>query len=173
MAMRVPIRHHLVRQLRQLQPSSKYGIWNLTFRVPAKKSVIHGGKYKIGPGQKYREVRWGKYDILLGCNFDQIIVSGGHLSAQPGANYLTFLSLHPALNHPLFTFFFQVQTQTSSVSYQTIPKCCRKDALNELHKDLIQMQLQRKENIGKHFFLGGGGGSFLKTSLMRYIFFPY
>ena len=85
-------------------------------------------------------------------------MSGGHLSAQPGANYLTFLSLHPALNHPLFTFFFQVQTQTSSVSYQTIPKCCRKDALNELHKDLIQMQLQRKENIGKHFFLGGGGG---------------
>ena len=32
------------------------------------------------------------------CNFDQIIVSGGHLSAQPGANYLTFLSLlHPSV----------------------------------------------------------------------------
>ena len=30
---------------------------NMEFGVPAKKSVIHGGKYEIGPEQKYREVR--------------------------------------------------------------------------------------------------------------------
>ena len=157
MAMRVPIRHHLVRQLRQLQPSSKYGIWNLTFRVPAKKSVIHGGKYKIGPGQKYREVRWGKYDILLGCNFDQIIVSGGHLSAQPGANYLTFLSLHPALNHPLFTFFFQIQTQPAVCPIKLFPNVVGKMLWMNCIKIWFKCNCNEKRILGSIFFLGEGG----------------
>ena len=44
----------------------KQRIWNLTVRVPAKKSVIHGGKYKIGQGRNTGRSGEGNTIFYLG-----------------------------------------------------------------------------------------------------------